>query len=223
MTLRDLNMRHEGQTAYIIATGPSLDTFDWDVLENDGFQIVIHRAIGVCPILPDRTYWQVLDDAWGMGVPGPWGKWLDMVKGDSGVYGLFRDPLMKQPQPCTPAPIHPHIVRFKGPMTGETDVLDWPRSRCVAAGKLYCYAGSACTAVHAAWLMGASEAILVGCDGGQQNAACLAQWYDQPKDDSGHPTVGGFGYNMRQAYGFSAAEQLGLVARHCDAADCVRA
>ena len=104
MELADLIDRHAGRPAFLIGTGPGLDRFDWDRVEADGgFVIACHRAFGVTPRTPGRTYWQVLDDAWSQGIPGEWVLWRDQVtSGAGGVIGLFRDPLYMPRPPHTP-------------------------------------------------------------------------------------------------------------------------
>jgi len=201
MVFADLNNRHVGETAYLIGTGPSLD--DFDLASVDGFQIAIHRVIGVIDPKIAPTYWQVLDDAWTMGVPGPWHTWrADMMAGN-GVTGLFRDPLYMPQRPFTPAPQHPNIVRFGSPCKGDEPILTATRDELASRGELYTYAGSGCTAVHAAWYMGARRVVLIGLDGRDGYARCLWRWYDRP-------ARGGFGYGMARECLLETAQKLDM-------------
>ncbi len=206
MNFADLNNLHAGRTAYIIGTGPSLDEFDFDSIDvfDQGFLIAIHRAIGIIPQnLYARTYWQVLDDAWTMGTPGPWHRWRDQLTAGNGVTGLFRDPLYMPKQPWTPAPVHPAIARFGSPRKGDKTILTDGREEIARRGDLYTYAGSGCTAIHAAWYMGAKRSVLVGLDGSDGHAVCLDQWYDSP-------VRGGLGYVPARDCMLEAASKLGL-------------
>jgi len=205
MEFHDLKSRHAGNRAWIVGTGPSLDAFDWSIGPDD-FLIVIHRAFGVAQIAPGRTYWQVLDDAWGNGVPGPWTEWRDDIMRGNGATGLFLDPLFSGTEPGTPAPRHPNIVRFGTPMKGQRDILHWSSDVLADRGLLYTYAGSGCTALHAAAYMGAVECVFVGLDGGDGYAKCLSAWYDEP-------AKGGFGYVMPRDFLCEAAEILDMNVR----------
>ena len=196
MKFADLNNLYKGETIYIIGTGPSLDNFDMDRV--DGIQIAIHRAIGIVDMRRNDTFWQVLDDAWSMDVPGPWGEWLSRIKSDG--FGLFRDPLMKPAKPWTPIPDHPNIIGFKS-SKGSVDCLHYSRDRLAESGNLFTYCGSGCTAVHAAWYMGAEKIIMVGFDAGDGYAKRLRQWYDKP-------ARGGFGYVMAHIWLKETIERL---------------
>ena len=212
MIFRDLNRRHAGATCWIFGTGPGLDRFiEAAPTIGDGIVIAIHRAIGVAPVPRGRTYWQVLDDAWGLGVPGPWDVWLDEVCSDDAetrlgggrVTGLFRDPLYHGAGPHTPAPVHPHIVRFSARRKRDHRVLGYPHDVVAQYGHLYTFCGSGCTAVHAAWYLGAVRCRLVGLDGGDGYARCLAQWYDRPGR-------GGAGYVVARCALEECAESLDI-------------
>lgn len=199
MQFRDLENRHAGAVAYIIGTGPGLDAFDGRELNDPAtFAIVIHRAIGVTPIHAGRTYWQVLDDAWQIGVPGLWTAWRDQVVAGNGVIALFKDPLNLAGEP---QPESPNIVRFRSRDQKARSVLTLGRHALARDGHLHTYSGSGCTAIHAAWYMGASRAVLVGLDGADGYATCLAQWYDKP-------ARGGFGYYMAREAAEETAEAL---------------
>lgn len=208
MDFADLKNRHAGKTAYIIGTGPSLDDFDFATVGADDFIIAIHRAVFIVPVLPGRLYWQVLDDAWAMEVPGPWEACLTCIEAESGVIGLFKDPLNVPPQlenSRTKIPETENVVRFTGGIKGNWKQLELSRDKLARLGGLFTYAGSGATAAHAAFYMGAAQLVLVGLDGGDGYAQRLSEWYDKP-------AKGGFGYVAQREILEETIKRLGIPA-----------
>lgn len=177
--------RHQGETIWVIGTGPSLNDLDDDELT--GPRILLNRTAFSLPISPGETYWLVADDCWGLGIPGPWYQTLnELIEGKNGLTGIFRNPLMRGNQLCAP-PSGENIYHFQG--NKLQNVLELNRQKLALIGMLYQFAGTAATALHLAWLMGADSVNLIGCDGSDGYAERLLQWYDKPQR-------GGFGYLM---------------------------
>ncbi len=207
MNFAELKNRHAGKTAYIIGTGPSLDGFDFASVGPDDFVIAIHRAAFVVPDLPCEGFWQVLDDGWAMGVPGLWSECLQAIV-DGLAVGLFKDPLNVPPKlknAASKIPESETIVRFSGGIKGNWKELDLTRDQVAEYGRLFTYAGSGATAVHAAWYMGAASMVLVGLDGGDGYAECLSEWYEKK-------ARGGFGYVEQRKIMEETIRRLGVKA-----------
>jgi len=181
----ELLNRHEGETVWVIGTGQSLN--DLDDADLIGPRILLNRTAFSLPVSPGETYWVVADDAWGLGVPGPWDETLrDVIDGANGMTAILRNPLMRGNQLIDP-PKGENIVHFEG--NKSPNVLLYQRQQLAALGQLYQFAGTAATGLHLAWLMGADSVNLIGCDGSDGYADRLLQWYDKPRR-------GGFGYMM---------------------------
>ncbi len=201
MNLRHVYNRHPGQTAWILGTGKSFDRLDFDSV--DGFQIALNRTIGVVPILAGRTYWLAVDHAWQLGVPGPWEQWLQDVRDGNGVTAMFKDRMYGLRGQLIPAPTGPNILHFRTAKRSALDVLSQDRDWAADMNTLYAEAGTACTAVHAAWIMGAKRVVLAGIDGTDGYADRVIQWYTKPHR-------GGFGYGMAKECTLDVIERLGL-------------
>jgi hypothetical protein len=199
MTLSELMDRHAGETVTICGTGPSLDALDLDALA--GPRILIHRAAFVVPVSPAETYWLVLDDCWGMGTPGPWHELLGrVIAGVAGMVLVARDPLGNAKRPVAP-PRGGNIVAFDGSRPQNVRALERTRKQLAASRDLWTWAGSAGTAVHLAWFMGASRVVLAGCDGGHGHARRLDAYYGEARKD-------GFGYRPAHDCMMRALEAL---------------
>lgn len=184
-SLQTLLYRHRGKVAVVVGSGASCDRFPFSVAANspDTIQIRLNRAIAFPGLIPTRTYWMVQDQAWEMGVPGDWERWIDWTVGAYGMAtGVYMDPMYGPNNTRPRAPFGNHVVRWRGPMPDETlpDILRMTREQCAAENRLYTFCGTACTSVHLAWLMGCRSVLMVGCDGDGTVAQGLKQYYDRP-------------------------------------------
>jgi len=201
MRLAQLCDKHIEETAYIFATGASLDRFNMSTI--NGPRICLNRTIGIVPIKENETYWLVCDDAWGKGVPGLWDKWFhDMVFGN-GAIGVFQDPLFGAKRTKVKVPIAENIAPFHIRWDEDPDdLLDWSREVIALNALLYSFSGTAAIAAHLAWLMGCTDVVLVGCDGDGTTAKCLSQWYDDKPVTANH--------KMSRQKLYHVIERLGL-------------
>lgn len=198
MNFADLKNKHAGESVIICGTGPSLDKLEDSMLEGKP-RIFLNRAAFALPAEVGKSYWLVVDDAWGMKVPGPWADHLKRIQdGSAKTIGVFRDPLMAE-SGFKPSPEGENIVHFTDPMNRREQVLELSREELASTGQLYQYSGTGATAIHLAWYMGASSVTLCGLDGGDGFAKRLSQFYTKQQR-------GGFGYWM-------AREQVILVSR----------
>ncbi len=202
-TIEPLVNHHEGLPAYVFGTGKSLDAFNFAEV-GDGVQICLNRTMGVVPILRGRPYWMVLDDAWRLGVPGPWDIWLDELRSHNGVVGVFMNPMYGPDTERTEPPGGPPVIHFRSPRSKHAyELLTRTRGQIGRLNTLFTYAGTGCTAVHLAWLMGAARVVIVGIDGTDGYADRVIQWYDKPKR-------GGFGYAMSKECTLDTAGRLDI-------------
>jgi hypothetical protein len=198
----DLKNRHAGATVTICATGPSLDLLD--ICQLSGPRIVINRAAFALPSSVGESYWLVVDDAFdSRPCPGPWKETLATIqRGDSGLIGVFRDPLLGM-HDFPPAPRGEAIIHFKDARKRRDDLLGMDRDQVAALGELYQFTGTGATALHLAWFMGAGTIELYGFDGKDGYAQRLRQFYDAP-------AKGGIGYGLSREHALKVIRALNL-------------
>jgi len=204
MEFSSLANLHAGQTCWICGTGPSLD--DLDDAAVHGPRILINRAAFTVPAAAGQTYWLVLDDAWRLGVSGPWAAVLGAVmSGAAGMVGVFRNPMLCRGQ-LTHPPRGEHIATFgAGFGRGNREqILELGREEVGVIGQLYERIGSAATAMHLAWYLGCERVVLAGIDGGKAGGVArrVAHWYE--------PMAATGDYETARRWMLVAAERLGM-------------
>ena len=169
--LADLAGKHTGETIYVVATGDTLDDFDFAELGNSP-RILIHRAAmapEAIPCLPGSTYWLVRDYAWRLGEPGPWTETLARCHAGEMV-GVLLHPMGTDRCGDTLIGPGPNVVSWR--QSKNVDSLDRYRE----LDELYMDASSGSTAAHLAVVLGAAKIVLIGFDGTGW-AACLQHLY----------------------------------------------
>lgn len=140
-----------------------------------------------------------MDDAWGLGIRGPWASHLRAVQRGAGeLVALFRRHLYAGAG-FSHAPTGRRISLFD--TFREFDQIPSVR---VEDQRLFAYSGTAATAIHFAALMGARVVRLVGIDGTDGYAKCLRRFYDSD-------AKGGYGYTMSRQAAIDVAYRLGLL------------
>ena len=217
MSLADLHNRHEGLPVMICGTGPSLDDLEVDP-DSPTPRIYLNRAALCLPATPGCTYMMTLDDLWGRREPGDWDGLLARIRsGESGLTGVWPARLYAglpvMGQSYADAPTGDNIVTYTGPPEGpgaqrhQPEILELTREQVVAGDRLYTFCGSAMTAIHLAWVMGAREVLLAGIDGTDGYApACRTHYGDRD-------AKGGFGYGQAKVCALDTAAALGLPLR----------
>lgn len=223
MPLRDLYLAHEGEPIWVIGTGPSLDAVDPGDFAGRP-RIYLNRAAMVfgnafgdvdAPAELGKAYWFTLDDNWGRGEAGDWQGLLERVRsGQAGLIGVWPRRLYggggKIGQSYADCPTGPNIITYTGPPEAgssanrhQPELLLRTREQLLVEDRLYAFCGSAMTAVHLAWVMGAAQIILAGIDGTDGYAARVRGQYDRDGK-------GGFGYGQAKASALETAAALGL-------------
>jgi len=205
MNFADLKNRHQGETIWIIGTGPGLDRLVSSPADLIGPRIFLNRSAYVAPPSDGETYWLVMDDVFGgHGNGAHWDDHLaKVISGKAETLAVFRDPLLNR-DPPTPAPRGENILTWAhNTVRPKSRLLDLSRDEVADIGALYVECGSAAPAAHLAWFMGADMIRFVGLDGGHQRAKCLQQYYDTP-------SRGGWGYGMMTSSGHHVANELGV-------------
>lgn len=154
-----LGSRHAGRTVWVVGAGPSLDVALAQRLVRAPC-IGINRAIDLP--LPRPLYYIGVD-------PHTWRSWPGGQP--PGVIALA-DGQMLSGQDPEQAPHDPR--NHPNPYVVYTRHYDRPitdRAEAVRRATLFDYWGSATDACYLAWVMGASEVVLVGCDGGTGQAS----------------------------------------------------
>jgi hypothetical protein len=199
MTFADLCNRHAGRPVLLVGTGPSLDRFP---REFGGPRVLINRAAFVVEPRAD-DYWFVVDDAWGLGVPGPWHEHLGEVMAGNGRVAVFRAPLLARVRFVDP-PAGPNVVHYGVARDRNREAaLTLTREQVSARSELYERIGSAASALHLCWYLGASQVMTCGIDGGVHQADAVARHY-RPNE------LGD--YDTSRRYMLKAAGLLGLPA-----------
>jgi hypothetical protein len=186
MRFADLKNRHPGAVAVVLGTGGTLDGFEAEYVPGNSVVIAINRAALVAPRLPSpgRTYWIVMDNWQTVGVPKPevWDAWLaECLAGK--MSALLASPLYGPKPRLNQEPFESEFVARwiprgdRGGLRNPNAFLNQSREFVAESGCLYTFAGSAPTAIHAAWLMGCSAVKLFGCDGDHSVAECLKPLY----------------------------------------------
>lgn len=198
--LATLMNAHKGQYIWVCGSGPSLDAVDADDIR--GPRIYLNRVAFAMPREPGVTYWIVVDDCWHNGTPGPWDEYLSMLRdGSAQMRGVFRNPLLAG-KGYSPAPdCGPNTIHW-GP-GDRTKLLRMTREEVAEADALFLYTGTAGTAIHLAWFMGAKGIIVAGLDGSDGYASRLSQFYDKPGR-------GGLGYQPALESALDVCKTLGL-------------
>ena len=194
-TLKELKNKHEGETCFVIGTGPSLDGIDLTTIT--GPRILINRSAFVVPYSDGESYWMVIDNWWEYGFSDTWFKTLDKVKDGCGLIGVFRDEeavsgkVMPDGSPNVPDYLlHDNIIIWRA--SGKTDAkcLSYTRDEIAQKNKLYPNHGSANSAAHLAWYMGCIGINIVGIDGSvvtgvDSYSSLLSNEYNDPKTWTG--------------------------------------
>ena len=204
LSLKDIAGRHEGETIWVIGTGPSLARVNLEAIT--GPRICLNRVMFATKIIRNATYWMFVDDPWAKEVPGPWKEYLMNTFRGVGITAVMRKKLMTG-KGFSKAPDGPNVVHFdywnRNDAEKSGDIRTHDRQAVIDSNMLYCYTGTAAPAVHLAWVLGASKVKLVGIDGTDGHGPQVAHWYATPMR-------GGFAYAKSRQEAIDTASMLGM-------------
>lgn len=207
MSLSAYLMAHRGAAVWVVGTGPSLDRLDPAELIGRP-RIYLNRAAMAFPGEAGKAYWLTLDDGWGCQEPGDWAGLLHRTRtGEAGLIGAWPDRLYRGTG-LSDAPRGANIVTWKGPpedrrFRHQPELVKLSREQLCEADRLLTFCGSAMTAIHLAWVMGAVAIVLAGIDGTDGYAASVRPQYARDQR-------GGFGYGQSKASALKTAADLKL-------------
>lgn len=173
MRFRELMNRHEGETVYVIGSGPSLDALDPETM-GDSPRVVLTRLIHepcAVPVVADKTYWVYLD--WMDPAECPW--WRTRVP--AGVWEVTPYELLDA-RTTVQAESGARTVHFRIEREHKK-ALAMSREECAESETLYGMAGSGVAAAHLAWYLGAGHIVFAGIDGGGGNAELVRDRYGE--------------------------------------------